>query len=395
MALFSNAQRHVNARTNGQPSPNLDATRPRLPHQARGPIDDGRDLRSVDVERPADTVPPPGVLDGYENTNGLDGPLGQVFGHFFPDKANDGEIFAANGTAYDFDSILKSPDRWRLLTAAAQPAPADAKVPLVIFVPGLGQTAEDASTRLADTAQHSGFAITQLHNGSFLKEKPLLSRLNPKLDWIDAGVHRAGLSASPAIRNVRKLVLQAIKDGEPLNFSADSHGTILLGRGLKEAKATFIHEHLRVYRGTTNLAEVEEAWNLATSKMNVVTFGNGFRNWPSGPNYLHVRIDGDPLPEKVGTHEGKPGAAGPRFLTFERFFPEGSFEAHNMKFTSRLLEATFEKNGLAQGDIEGLIARIDAGTLDAATAHDVDWGPMKDHQWDPNIDLKSLLQATA
>jgi hypothetical protein len=60
-----------------------------------------------------------------------------------------------------------------------------------------------------------------------------------------------------------------------------------------------------------------------------------------------------------------------KFLIFPRLFPEGSFEAHNMMFTTELLGQTFKKNQIGVGDFASLYNKLNSNTLEIATPEEV------------------------
>jgi hypothetical protein len=115
-----------------------------------------------------------------------------------------------------------------------------------IFISGLGQPEAISSKRSRRYANTLNTGVANLNNSSFIKQDPLFSFINQYLDWIDAVIHRIGLAGSPAMKNTAILILYAIENDKPLNFSGDSHGTILLARAISRAKRMFINKYAAI-----------------------------------------------------------------------------------------------------------------------------------------------------
>ncbi len=316
----------------------------------------------------------------------------------FPDKQFDGQ-FQNPGSEkiFDFNDVMNSSRSISIITQdIAYYPPHDQRELFGIFIPGLGQVAAESSKRSRRYAERINTGIANLNNASFLKKNPILDSINPYLDWIDAAIHRLGLSNSPVIDNIARLILDGIEQNQVLNLSGDSHGTILLGRGLQRAKRKFIHSSTPFW----NLKQRRNqalAWEEYSQQLiNILAFGNGFQKWVKGPKYIMVYTEGDPLPEKLGINPEKATQKGRddiQFIRFSRLFPEGSFEAHNMMFTIEMLRQTFLKNNLEVGDFVGLYHQLNHNTLKIATSHEISWPEdMQDYTWDPES-LNSILNS--
>ena len=291
----------------------------------------------------------------------------------FPDQKFDGQ-FQNPGTeqVFDFDDrVMVEPDPLGFIEKnIVYYPPGDEGELSTIFIPGLGQTKATSSKRSRRYAERLLTGIANLNNGSYLKQNPILSQINPLLDWIEATIHRLGLSGSPVIENCARLILYGINHKQVLNFSADSHGTILLGRGLRAAKKKFILSHTRWwnFQGRRNW---EKRWEeLSHQLINVLAFGNGYQAWVKGPKYIMVFITGDPLASRVGISPEKAQErqrSDLKFLVFEPIFEPGDFEAHNMMYTIELLRQSFSKNNLQVGDFVGLYQGLSQGTFKLVT----------------------------
>jgi hypothetical protein len=221
----------------------------------------------------------------------------------------------------------------------------------------------------------------------------MIDFINHYLDWINAGLDRIGLSGSLVIVNAARLIHYAVQNNISLNLSGDSLGTILVARAIRLAKRKFINHRALMFDFPTRKIQ-EQIWENRTSQLiNVFMFGNGYRQWVKGPNYIMVYIDGDPLPEKFGItpqRASKQKREDIKFLIFPRLFPEGSFEAHNMMFTNELMRQTFIKNNIEIGDFLGLYNKLTQGTLKIAAADEVPWSSdIKDYTWNQDS-LKSI-----
>ena len=106
-----------------------------------------------------------------------------------------------------------------------------------------------------------------------------------------------------------------------------------------------------------------------------------------------VSIKGDIVPEKFGMtrdRANKKGRDDIKFIIFERMFPKGNFEAHNMMFTNELLKQTFIKNNITIGNFADLYYQLKTSTLKLATAEEISWpDDMKDYVWNQES-LKEL-----
>ncbi|MGD1908789.1 MAG: hypothetical protein ACFB0C_22775 [Leptolyngbyaceae cyanobacterium] len=311
----------------------------------------------------------------------------------FPDKRFDGQFQNPDtGEVFDFDDIIAATDPIseiaQTIAYYPQSDPAAQSAALcTVFISGLGQTEAESSKRSRRYAQVLNVGIANLHNGSFILDKPFLARINPYFDWLDAGIHRLGLLDSPVIENTARLILKAIETETSLNLSGDSHGTILLARALWRARRKFIRRSSRPW----DLQQRREAiaqWQVqAREWINVFTFGHGYRNWVKGPRYSMVYIEGDPLPEKFGLtpiQANRRERGDIKFLKFPRLFKPGNFEAHNMMFTIEFLKTTFQINDLAVGDFYGLDQKLHHGSLDIPTQNQVQWPEdISDYVWNP------------
>ncbi len=291
----------------------------------------------------------------------------------FPDKTFDGQFQnPETEQVFDFDDlVMVAPDPFGFIEKNIVYYPSgDERELYTIFIPGLGQTKATSSKRSRRYAERLLTGIANLNNASYLKQNPIFTKINPLLDWIDATIHRLGLSGSPLIDNCARLILYAINHNQVINFSADSHGTILLGRGLCAAKQKFIQSHT-FFLNFKGRRYWEKRWEeLSHQLINVFAFGNGYQRWIKGPKYIMVFITGDPLASTVGIRLEKAQQlkrSDIQFLVFEPIFEAGDFEAHNMMYTIELLRQSFIKNNLKIGDFVGLYQALSQGNFKLVT----------------------------
>ncbi len=326
-------------------------------------------------------------MNTKNNTQTIQSPYWRWLIEFlFSDKKYDGQ-FQNPGSekVFDFDDVIGAENTLETIAQEITYYPeGDLQELFAIFIPGLGQVAPESSKRSRRYAERLNTGIANLNNASFLKEKPILKTINPYLDWIDAAIHRLGLLNSPVIDNTAILILDAIQKQQMINFSGDSHGTILLGRAIQRAKRKFIHYSAKVLK-IKNRKDRQLKWEEESRKfINILTFGNGYSQWVKGPKYIMVYIEGDPLPEKLGITPEKTNRQDILFLKYPRVFSPGIFEAHNMMFTIELLRQTFLKNNLAVGDFVGLHHQLYHNILKLATPAEVSWPEdMKNYVWNP------------
>jgi hypothetical protein len=313
----------------------------------------------------------------------------------FPDKRFDGQLQnPGNEEVFDFDDVIASANPIAKIAEEIAYYPEnDQRELFAVFVSGLGQLEHESSRRSRRYAHRLDTGVVNLNNASFLKQHPIIGFINSYLDWINAILDRIGLSGSPVIVNGAKLINYAVENNLNLNLSGDSLGTILVARAIRVAKRKFINSHALMFDFPTRKIQ-EKVWeNRSSQLINIFMFGNGYRQWVKGPNYIMVYIEGDPLPNKLGITPQraiKQKRDDIKFIIFPRLFPEGSFEAHNMMFTNELIRQTFIKNKIEIGDFFGLYNKLTQGTLEIATANDVPWSSdIKDYTW--NLDsLRSI-----
>ncbi|MGH8002452.1 MAG: hypothetical protein ACREPR_24245 [Brasilonema sp.] len=313
----------------------------------------------------------------------------------FPDKKFDGQLQnPGNEQVFDFDLVMASVNPITTIASEIAYYPENDKRELfAIFVSGLGQSESESSRRSRRYATTLLTGVANMNNSTYLKQHPIIAFINRYLDWINAVLDYVSLSGSPVIENAATLMTYAVNNSITLNLSGDSLGTILLGRAIRLAKINFISGRARVFDFGQRRIQ-EKKWEQRTSQfINVFTFGNGYRKWVRGPNYIMVSIQGDPLPEKFGMTPRraiKQKRDDIKFLIFPRLFPKGSFESHNMMFTIELLRQTFEKNQIEVGDFAGLYNKLNSSTLEIATPDEVSWpSDMKDYTWNQDS-LKSI-----
>ncbi|MEA5572638.1 hypothetical protein [Calothrix sp. UHCC 0171] len=308
----------------------------------------------------------------------------------FPDKRFDGQLQnPGNEQFFDFDDVIALPHPIAKIAEEIAYYPEnDQRELFAIFISGLGQREHESARRSRRYAHTLATGIANLHNASFLKQYPITGFINRYFDWINAALDRIRLSGSPVINNAAQLIDYAANNNISLNFSADSLGTILLARAIRRAKRQFISDRARMFDFAARKIQ-EKKWEQRTSQLiNLFIFGNGYRQWVKGPNYIMVYMQGDPLPQIFGVTPQraiKQKRDDIKFLIFPRLFPEGSFEAHNMMFTNELLRQTFIKNKIEIGDFFSLYNKLVQGNLEIATADEVTWtSDIKEFVWNPD-----------
>jgi hypothetical protein len=222
----------------------------------------------------------------------------------FPDKKFDGQ-FQNPGSeeVFDFDLVMASLNPIGMIASDIVYYPENDKGELfAIFISGLGQRESESSKRSRRYGTTLLTGIANINNSTFLKQRPIIAFINRYLDWINAVLDYLGLSGSPVIENAATLITYAVNNRVTLNLSGDSLGTIFLARAIKVAKRNFISGRARVFDFRERRIQ-EQKWKQRTSQLiNVFTFGNGYRKWVLGPNYIMVFIQGDQLPENLELH---------------------------------------------------------------------------------------------
>jgi hypothetical protein len=307
----------------------------------------------------------------------------------FPDKKFDGQLQnPETEQIFDFNTVIASGNPFGVIMSQIVYYPENDKRELyAVFLSGLGQRESESSKRSRRYANTLSTGIANLNNSSYLKMHPIIRFINRYLDWLNAGLDRFNLSGSPVIGNTAILVNYAVTSNAILNLSGDSHGTILLARGLRLAKRKYIDARAGIFDFKGRRIQ-EQKWEKRASQLiNVFAFGNGYLDWVKGPSYIMVHIDGDVVPAKLGITPQKAirqKRDDIKFLIFDRIFPEGNFEAHNMMYTTQLLRQTFIKNDIQIGDFPALYNKLYQNSLVVAKVDEVPWpADMKDYTWNP------------
>jgi hypothetical protein len=314
-----------------------------------------------------------------------------------PDFAYDGKVVdVRTGKASDFS--LEA-----LRRAIYTPRGAEGRAPL-IFTEGANQAKDVGAERAKRHADRLGLPLAIVHNASFVKETPGQNALVQKLARAKEGVANLLLNkdlvSERSVKHLSVAMLDAVETGKPAFFGGESQGSILVGQAVKAAQAAYVKKHAP--SGTkADVAKATAAWETkAGQSLNVITFGNAYASYPKGPNYLHVMMKGDPVPNNGSRPDNRPADAKTQYLVFDQLFAgKDNFENHNIMFLTELLGRTAELNGVAPGDLPGLFAASQkahaAGrSLVVARPDQVDWPrDMQSLVWDPKNDVAKALAA--
>lgn len=320
-----------------------------------------------------------------------------------------GDYGATDGTppAVDYAQIFSSANPMdAALQIAYAPVTCRDDAPLTLFCCGANQSwavSHDRAKRLAD---EQGMRLLTCYNATLINDDTPLPKTARLAESVASTLNRFDVGSSPAIANGTKMVLEALGAGQDIVVGGESDGTGHVRRIVREARLVFVEQTQQAYlaehgheigAGGRAKREAVRAWNESAGRhVHVVTFGNASAPYPYGPSYLHVSMDGDPLPGQklplpdptrllrdgelrrlqLGTTpDSKPNDRA-AFMRFEQMFPNSvGFENHNIRFLSLLLSATAKKNGLPADDIVSLIrlVRERAGAVELARAWEVEW----------------------
>ncbi|MCC7074936.1 MAG: hypothetical protein IT383_26735 [Deltaproteobacteria bacterium] len=303
----------------------------------------------------------------------------------FPDFANDGRVVnPATGAAREFSLTA-------LRESVYVPPGAKGRAPL-LFVEGANQWLEVGGTRARRHADRLGLPMAVVHNPSFVREvgaqpRPLKS-LHRMLEGASNLVLHGGHFTERAAINLAYAMVDALQRNEPTYFAGESQGSILVGHALRNAHDAWVGARTPVIGAEAAEREFQER---ASASLFVLTFGNAWPSYPEGPNYLHLSIEGDPVPKDGSRPDNRPASDRRRYLIFERLFPgKDNFENHNIAFLNELFARTCELNGIAPGDLGRVFKLVQRGSdgtgqpLRIATAADVAWpDDMVEQLWDP------------
>jgi hypothetical protein len=305
----------------------------------------------------------------------------------FPDMKNDGKVVnVKTGTVSDFslDALQKS---------TYYPKGSEGRMPMV-FTEGANQWREVGASRAKQHADLMGFPMAIVHNASFVQEKPgqnkLATNVNRQIEGLSVIGIAKNLISEKSVKNLSQAMMQAVESGKPACFAGESQGSALLGQALKATRDAYVAKHAASGSAKDKAAATKAFEEKAGKSLYAMTFGNTYKDYPKGPNYLHVYMKGDPAPQQLGSRpDNRPADAKTQYITFDQLFPgKDNFENHNIAVAMPLLKRTAELNNVNPGDLPGLFAAsqkaFQNGTsLKTPTLDDVKWpAGMQEKLWD-------------
>ncbi|MDP3231871.1 MAG: hypothetical protein Q8N26_03775 [Myxococcales bacterium] len=314
-----------------------------------------------------------------------------------PDFRHDGKVVdVGTGLASRF-SVAS------LRGAVYTPPGAEGRAPL-FFTEGANQWMEVGSKRARRHADRLGLPMAIVHNASFVKEVPGQSpadaERNRALETVASALLNKNLISEQSVTNLSVAMLDAVETGKPTFFGGESQGSILVGQAVGVAKDAYVKKHAPSGSAADQARAAAMFEQKAGASLNVITFGNAYGNYPKGPNYLHVYMKGDPVPDNGSRPDNVPANDKTQYLVFDQLFAgKNNFENHNIMFLTELLKRTSELNGLPPGDLPALFAASQkahrSGTpLTLARPRDVKWpDDMQSLVWDQKNDVAKALAA--
>ncbi len=314
-----------------------------------------------------------------------------------PDFKHDGQVVdVRTGTASAFS--LET-----LRGAVYTPRGAEGRAPLV-FTEGANQWMEEGSKRAKRHADRLGLPLAIVHNASFVKEgagqNGFLSQLNRAAEGLSNVLLNKNLASEASVKNLSVAMLDAVETGKPAYFGGESQGSILVGQAVGAAKDAYVKKHAASGSAADRARAAASFEKKAGAALNVITFGNAYGSYPKGPNYLHVYMKGDPVPNNGTRPDNVPANAKTQYLVFDQLFAgKNNFENHNIMFLTELLKRTSELNGLPAGDLPALFAASQKAQrtgrpLTIARPSDVKWpSDMQSLVWDQKNDVAKALAA--
>jgi len=276
------------------------------------------------------------------------------------------------------------------------------------FIEGANQWMEIASVRAERLSEQLGVPLVVIHNASFVREHAGENWLRKQLHRLEEGLSNIllnqDIAQAESAKNVGKAMFDALESKTPTYFAGESQGSILVGHGLRYAKEAFVEKHSQPAPGqpfdnpalaAQRRRQAEELFEeRAGETLNILTFGNAYAHYPDGPNYVHVSMHGDPVPNNGTRPDNHPEDAKTHYVIFDQLFPgKNNFENHNIAFLMELLHRTFELNDIPRGDLQAFFETAGKGELRAIARPDqVDWpDDMEKQTWDSKSDVKASL----
>lgn len=312
-----------------------------------------------------------------------------------PDFQYDGKVVdVRTGRASDFSLPA-------LQRAVYVPAGGQGRPPL-FFTEGANQWMQIGAQRARRHADRLGLPMAIVHNASFVKEYPgqpaWLEHFNRTRESVANLLLNKDMTSERSVRNLAAAMLDAVETRRPAYFGGESQGSILVGQAVGAARDAYVARHAPSGQAA-DVAHATAAFEQHAGRtLHVVTFGNAYPSYPAGPNYLHVMMKGDPVPDNGSRPDNRPPDARTQYVVFDQMFPgRGNFENHNIVFLTELLKRTGELNGFAAGDLPSLFAASQTAwksgrTLVLARPDDVAWPTdVQSLVWDQKNNVASAV----
>jgi len=311
------------------------------------------------------------------------------------DYADDGRVVdVRTGEARDFS--LES-----LKAATYTPREGAGRVPLV-FIEGANQWRGLGAERAKRHADRLGVPLAVVHNATLVREvpgqRPSVQKRNRDLENVVNVLLHQDLATERSAKNVGAAMLDAVESGRVACFAGESQGSILVGQAVRTARERYVRRHATGSDAAARARAVAEFEQKAGQTLYVLTFGNAYPAYPAGPNYLHVMMRGDPVPQNGSRPDNRPPDARTRYLVFDQLFAgEKNFENHNVMFLVELMRRSAQLNGVPPGDLPALVRRVQSDApFRVARPDEVRWpADIQQRVWDPSNNVAASIKAWA
>lgn len=155
--------------------------------------------------------------------------------------------------------------------------PSDGREPInkTVFINGVAQNRGQMAGMMQKIADMTGTEVVGLYNATEGWLKDAIQTVGDRLD----------LGDNPAVESLKNVMLDQIRDGDPLRVVGYSQGSVIASRAIQDVKDVLAAEGMSQTEIETKLREL----------IQVETFATGHSHYPDGPAYVHHMNRLDPI----------------------------------------------------------------------------------------------------
>jgi len=155
--------------------------------------------------------------------------------------------------------------------------PEDGSKPLnkTVFINGIAQSRGEMNGMMQQISNMTQTEVVGLYNATEGWMKDALQTVGDRLD----------LGDNPAVEALKNVILDQVRDNEPLRVVGYSQGSVIASRAIQDVKDVLRGEGMSEADVQAKLREL----------IQVETFATGHSHYPDGPSYVHHMNRADPI----------------------------------------------------------------------------------------------------